>query len=244
MIFKLGDTEGHETEILKLKVMEDLEYYTIPLSDMKNVDLTSIEKLIFDGNPFNNKEYTGELYLDDITLIPPNVGDLSVSPSNLTLEPTQGSQGNVSITTSKDWTASTTAGWLSLSAASGAGDGSITVTTNSVNASTSNRTGSVTISSGGSSKIVVVTQKWENPLAADPASEKLVHMYPNPAGDKMRIEVPEMANVRIMNMQGASLITKQNILSSDIDISGLSKGIYLVKVEIGDKVSVRRLVKY
>ena len=85
--------------------------------------------------------------------------NLSVTPSNLNLNFTMGSNDNIIVTSNENWTLSNPVTWLSVNPSSGSNDGSVTVTTNSDNLSGSNRSAMLTFSASGLvDQIVNVTQ--------------------------------------------------------------------------------------
>ncbi|MFH0867173.1 MAG: T9SS type A sorting domain-containing protein, partial [Bacteroidota bacterium] len=58
-----------------------------------------------------------------------------------------------------------------------------------------------------------------------------VSIYPNPANDYIIIAVPQKSNIEILNIQGQllkSLVTTED--KTTIDISGLTSGMYFIKV--------------
>ncbi len=76
-----------------------------------------------------------------------------------------------------------------------------------------------------------------------------INIYPNPASDKLIIElqkekVPESSNLYIYNVQG-QLIMQQPILKSktEIDISGLAGGVYVIKLSNPKDYKVRKFLK-
>ncbi len=83
---------------------------------------------------------------------------LEVTPTSLTLGSASSSIGQIIVSSNVSWTASDNATWLSVSPTSGSNNGTITVTATSENTSTSSRSGSVTISGGGITRTVSVTQ--------------------------------------------------------------------------------------
>lgn len=84
------------------------------------------------------------------------VASLSVSPNTLTIEPTGGSP-TFSITTSDDWAITHNASWLTLSATSGTGNTSITLTAGENNTGASQSV-VLTVTAGALSSTVDVTQ--------------------------------------------------------------------------------------
>ena len=97
---------------------------------------------------------------------------LSVAPSNLTVNSASGSTGIFNITSNTNWTVADNASWLSLSAASGTGNGTLIVTTSGANTSLSSRSANVTFSATGVTSVTVtVIQSGANPaLSVAPAS--------------------------------------------------------------------------
>jgi OOP family OmpA-OmpF porin len=70
-----------------------------------------------------------------------------------------------------------------------------------------------------------------------------VNIYPNPATNKLTIDSPK-AILEILNIQGQSIIQQQiQQGKTDIDISGLAKGVYILRLCSNDKTEVTRIVK-
>jgi len=69
-------------------------------------------------------------------------------------------------------------------------------------------------------------------------------IYPIPATDQVTIEVPQKATIEILNIQG-QVIQQQQIQQgkTDMDISELAKGVYILRLFSNDKTEVRRIVK-
>jgi aminopeptidase N len=76
-----------------------------------------------------------------------------------------------------------------------------------------------------------------------------VNVYPNPAGDRIRISVPEENNLSNLtfSVYGADgrLMLQQEIVpvNTDIDISRLAKGMYVVKLNGDGKSGTKKFVK-
>ncbi len=90
-----------------------------------------------------------------------NEAELSVSPNSMELLSEKGSSVSFSINTgaSTKWTISNTPEWLSLSASSGTGNGSVTITALSTNQSSNPRSAQISIQAGGKTASVDVTQR-------------------------------------------------------------------------------------
>jgi hypothetical protein len=98
------------------------------------------------------------------------VGDAGGSAASLTLSPTTldftaaGGTKPVTVTSNVSWTASKNASWITISSASGSNNGSIDVTV-AAGTSTSPQTGTVTVTGGGITRTVSVTQAAYGPPA-------------------------------------------------------------------------------
>lgn len=80
-------------------------------------------------------------------------------------------------------------------------------------------------------------------LATSDPSNRDIAVYPNPAENVVYISNLNTQNftVRITSLLGKTVFEKDN--SSQIDISNLSKGIYLMSVNQGDRKLLRKLIK-
>ncbi|MCD4696195.1 MAG: cadherin domain-containing protein, partial [Bacteroidales bacterium] len=77
-------------------------------------------------------------------------------------------------------------------------------------------------------------------------------MYPNPANEKLRIEANGLQegqfSIAIFNLSGEEVL-KANYgklsgkLTSDLDVSRLSKGVYMVKFQLGKVSQIEKLIK-
>jgi hypothetical protein len=87
------------------------------------------------------------------------------------------------------------------------------------------------------SSVGISTQK-----ALDPD----VELFPNPTMDKLTIHtaVADRMIVSIFDVHGKLLIRKENVLSNSfIDVSALSAGDYLTKIETGSGIAFRKFIK-
>jgi len=72
----------------------------------------------------------------------------------------------------------------------------------------------------------------------------LIHIFPNPAIDNITIETHQKSTMEILNIQGQTII-QQPIQQgkTNIDISGLAKGVYILRLNNNDKTAVTKIVK-
>ena len=77
-----------------------------------------------------------------------------------------------------------------------------------------------------------------------PTIANVVKVYPNPASDNIFVENLQDGNLTILNMSGSVIIDK-NITNdkTEIDISRLPGGIYILKTVSKDGISTRKFVK-
>ena len=81
-----------------------------------------------------------------------------------------------------------------------------------------------------------------------------IHIYPNPTiGDlvKIKVDAPpgQLAVLRLYNIQGSIVMKSEGALSYvnnpiELDLSGFSAGLYILKVEIGSILKTVRLIKF
>jgi hypothetical protein len=82
--------------------------------------------------------------------------------------------------------------------------------------------------------------------AIETIENEQVKIYPVPAGDYVKLAMPEgeRGKLTVVDLNGKALIT-QAIASEEttVDVSSLDKGIYLIRVETGNKVQVLKFTK-
>ncbi len=70
-------------------------------------------------------------------------------------------------------------------------------------------------------------------------------LYPNPTTGKIVISAnSEIDRVEIFNMIGMKIVSINNLSNNLIDVSSLSRGVYLAKIISGNSVSTRKIVKH
>ncbi|MCX6233068.1 MAG: T9SS type A sorting domain-containing protein [Bacteroidetes bacterium] len=75
-------------------------------------------------------------------------------------------------------------------------------------------------------------------------STNSIMIYPNPTKNKLTIDVPQKSTIEICNIQGR-IILQQQIQQgkTDIDVSGLVKGIYILRQLSKNQTAVTRIIK-
>jgi hypothetical protein len=71
-----------------------------------------------------------------------------------------------------------------------------------------------------------------------------IKVYPNPATDNITIIAPQKSIIEILNIQGQTIIQQPlQQGKTDIDISSIAKGVYILRLYSNDKTEVTRIVK-
>ena len=71
-----------------------------------------------------------------------------------------------------------------------------------------------------------------------------VTIYPNPTSDKLTISTPIQSHLSILNLNGQELIKQTNLeLSTQIDISTLPSGVYIMKLMDEKTLKVEKIIK-
>lgn len=74
------------------------------------------------------------------------------------------------------------------------------------------------------------------------SKERKLQFYPNPANDKIKIGGIEEGEIVIMDHFGRTIL-QTNYKGSELDISDLANGLYFVKVNSGNQIWIKRLIK-
>jgi hypothetical protein len=92
---------------------------------------------------------------------------------------------------------------------------------------------------------MLVTPELPTSLKKDEATNGNVLVFPNPVNDILHVEGnAAIKQIRILDIGGRIIKTIQtNQISSEIDFSGLDKGIYLLEMQSGEGRVVKRVVR-
>lgn len=172
------------------------------------------------------------------------VATLLVSSNSASIAKEAGSTANIDVTTNTIWSAISNQPWLTVSPASGTGNGTLNFTTEA-NPYNTTRTAIVTVSAEGvTSQIISVTQKaGVETSVADFTNEK-VKLYPNPVTDGFWVDgIEGTAKLTIADLNGKVRLSKEIVEHENISVRSLPKGVYFVTI-IGTKSKIeRKLVK-
>lgn len=80
---------------------------------------------------------------------------------------------------------------------------------------------------------------------ADGASERIIQIFPNPAHDELNVTLKESATrLTMVNLTGQRVLQRQGVGqgTNTLDVSGLSDGIYLIKLYTSDGVETKKVM--
>lgn len=109
-------------------------------------------------------------------------------------------------------------------------------------------TGIANLTSAGSYDVFISKSQNTSAIYSLDDDANFISIYPNPATDKISVSFNDgifnKTNISIFDMQG-NLITGFNLSNQnffELDVSKLTKGMYLVKIQTEDDIAVKKLV--
>ncbi|WP_299670395.1 T9SS type A sorting domain-containing protein [uncultured Polaribacter sp.] len=84
----------------------------------------------------------------------------------------------------------------------------------------------------------------EEVLLVDEVFSSKFSVYPNPANEFVTISSAlEINNIEVYNLLGKKVISAEKLSDHNLDVSSLSKGVYMLKLTSGDSVASKKLIK-
>ncbi len=92
-------------------------------------------------------------------------------------------------------------------------------------------------------RISNVVRTFENTtgISSNPLTG-LISIWPNPAGKIVNISTPETVNLVIFSLTGQKVIERKNFSNGNIDVSGLNKGIYVIRFSGSKGIVSKKLI--
>ncbi len=176
-----------------------------------------------------------------------NISEYSTTPTlstsvRITIPATANNSISMDIASNSNWTASSTAGWLTVNPASGYGNGSVSISA-AQNSSSSPRTATISVSGNGlSPQNLIITQELGTTGKATIENTN-ISIFPNPASLVLFINgFTEDATVTIFDINGKTVVNKP-LFDNQIDISNLVNGIYNIQVSDNNGIFTDKFVK-
>jgi hypothetical protein len=181
--------------------------------------------------------------IDTIRVIQSQLKSTILSSTTCLIASNANSSATVDVTSTYTWIASSDQPWLTVDPITpSTGNGIITLT--ALENTGSVRTATVTVIAQGSLQTIVVTQEAGNETVVGILENEKVILFPNPTSRGFFVKgTLNRATVFLSDLSGRLLLKKELLEEEMIDISTLSKGIYIVNiVSLNEKVE-KKLVK-
>ena len=177
---------------------------------------------------------------------------VATDPANLgVLPPSQNvnysaGQTDFSVVSNGNWTALSDMTWCTVTP-SGTGNGTI-VAMYTLNAGLTSRTATITVSMPGAPDVTVQVMQAGSPTGISHTSGSVVHIYPNPARDKVRLSLDRIADnftrIQFVDMTGKTVSDRSvaNSMEISLDVSDIPRGCYFMKVMLDNDVFVQKII--
>ena len=87
----------------------------------------------------------------------------------------------------------------------------------------------------------IIISSVENPVEEEPEDEeKELYCFPNPSNGILNLSI-EVDAIKIYNIEGQFVLNEENV-QNNIDLSQLSKGVYVVKIYKDDAEKIERII--
>lgn len=174
---------------------------------------------------------------------------LVLSNYDLTYEADTNLVRTFEIISSKEWSLSYDAPWISSSSMSGTGNDKILFAVDTNSSSIERNAIVKIISAGGNEEEVKITQMQSEDEVITNVDESNVSnyltIYPNPVNNILRISTDHDlfgGIVQVSNLSGRKLIFKEDTVN-EINVNGLNPGIYILKIQTPKLQLVKRFIK-
>ncbi len=167
---------------------------------------------------------------------------LAVSTNTLNIGASANSTITFDIISNISWNVSSNQTWLVTDVSDGSNNKTITLTSQ-VNPTATTRTAIITVSFNSSnSKTITVTQDART-TGINEIDNEIISIYPNPAYTTLFISnIDKRAIISIYDLQGKMIINKV-LIDSQVDITDLSRGIYILQINCNNKIITKKLIK-
>jgi hypothetical protein len=152
-----------------------------------------------------------------------------------------GGERTMQVNSNVQWNVSGNTSWLTISPISGNGDGSFILTA-AMNYSTTPRNTTITVSGGGITRLITISQDGK-PNDISEQENKKVQIFPNPANNEIFIKSDlQIKKIEIYSITGALLMC-ENERNEKISVSALPKSIYFLKIHTNQGIMINKFVK-
>lgn len=245
-----GNTSFSVNSSVGWSVEDDASWLTATKTDGSTISVSYQENTSTSPRTAHIRAYGTGGVEETVTLTQQEAGAyLDVSPDIISVNPEAGSV-SFTVNSNAGWTVADDASWLTADKT----DGSTISVSYTANTSYSPRTANITVNcSGGMEETVIVEQSASLPDAvADFDGNTQVIIQPNPASDIMYLKTTSDMNsevsITLIDVSGKVVHRHkfESVLADEtleIDISSLNKGVYLLRLDNSNSVTVTKVIK-
>jgi hypothetical protein len=172
--------------------------------------------------------------------------NLSVSSNDLAVAAGANSKVSFGIVSNTSWSVSSPELWLSFDRKTGLNNDSVVVTAKT-NRNPSPRAGVIKISGVGVDDQTITITQEADVTSIEEGENNRINVFPNPTSGQLIINFGlnslQEINIEIYNLQGNQVLSKTSRNTSEaIDLSGLTKGVYFLKIIYDEKIYCNNLI--
>jgi len=170
---------------------------------------------------------------------------LAVSKKRLNIGAETSSTNTFDIESNTDWTISRTEEWLSPNILEGTGNASVILTAEE-NPENTTRNAIVVVSAEGVADQRISVKQAANPVESiEGPEENIGYIFPNPVKDKLNVKLFVLpAQLKLYTYEGKQVLNMNTVSTvTEIDLTNLNKGIYVLQIVSEEQTFIRKLVK-
>jgi len=176
---------------------------------------------------------------------------LDLSTTEVTLTSGNGASISVDVYSNINWIAVDNEDWISVDPESGSDNGTIVISTSSENTTGAIRTGSVSVSGANKARSLTVHQEFVVSAPGTSINDTGFSVYPNPASNKIFVhsskDVFSSSLLHIYDATGKLMISLniEEMYANtplELDVSGFTSGIYILKLTGSESNAIKTLI--
>lgn len=208
---------------------------------------TDVNKICFVSSRVFVPTENNAVYSNALSELPALPDTLIVSEESITIAASPGEENMVSVTSNRAWTLSADQAWITLSESSGLRNGEFLVAV-SPNTGSAPRTGTITVTAGAKTRIIVITQDGVTGMNETIGSLSTLSIFPNPSNGFFTVDLTRsdafIKTISIYDIAGKMLKnipveTGNNFLKLALDYSA---GIYFMHLNTDKGAAVQKII--
>jgi hypothetical protein len=102
--------------------------------------------------------------------------------------------------------------------------------------------GSVVDLADNENELASTTYAYVQPEALNNVTDAGIRLYPNPAAGVLNVELDNQATLTLINPAGSIILVKDHVKNTELNISNLSDGVYLLRIDTDNSSYVRKII--